>query len=149
MYSPSDSEVVEELKSKHCTKYTPMQYCIWSELIVGGLHISYSDAPDNNTMFNRAGGGAKSKSKCDESPVAQALTDAATAITSVLTPKSSTVTARSRNSPAKLFENRSNLYRQLSELHSLKSAGVLTVEEYAMEKEAIMELLQQLKSRVS
>ena len=80
-----------------------------------------------------------------QSPVAQALTEAATVLTSALAP-----TGRaqgSKSSPAKLIENRSNLYKQLSKLQALKGAGVLTEEEYMEEKATIMEILKQLKSK--
>ena len=137
--------LVDELKDKHTTKYTPMQYRIWGELIVGGQHVSMEEAPDNNSMFNQAGGGNKGKPKDVQSPVAQALTEAATVLTSALTPK--LPAARSRNSPAKLIENRSSLYKQLQELQALKGAGILTEEEYTGEKAAIMDMLRQLNSK--
>ena len=44
-----------------------------------------------------------------------------------------------------LIDSRSKLYKQLSELQTLKSAGVLTNSEYATEKETIMDLLKQPK----
>ena len=66
----------------------------------GGQHVSMEEAPDNNSMFNQAGSGTKGKPKDVQSPVAQALTEAATVLTSALTPKLPDV--RSRNSPAKL-----------------------------------------------
>ena len=60
------------------------------------------DVPDNKTMFRRAG---------DQSPMAKALTDAATAITTILSCKPSTsgqgsVTVGNSASPAKHIENR-------------------------------------------
>ena len=67
------------------------------------------ETPDNNRMFNRAGGGNKGKPNDVQSPVAQALTEAATLLTSALVPK--LPAARSKNSPAKLIENRSSLER--------------------------------------
>ena len=143
--------LVDQLKDKHTTKYTPMQYRIWGELIVGGQHISMDEAPENNSIFDRAGGGTKSKSKDVQSPMAQALTEAATALTSVLSPKpTATLTGRAqgaRSSPAKLIENRSSLYKQLSELQALKGTGILTEEEYTGEKAAIMQILKQLNSK--
>jgi len=47
-------------------------------------------------------------------------------------------------SPAKIIENRSKCYKQLSELNNLKAAGVLTEEEYQLEKEAVMTTLKTL-----
>ena len=116
---------------------------------MGGQYISMEEAPENNSMFNRAGGGTKSKSKDVQSPMAQALTEAAIALTSVLSPKpTATGCAQgARSSPAKLIENRSSLYKQLSELQALKGMGILTEEEYTGEKAAIMEILKQLNSK--
>ena len=64
--------MVDQLKEKHEVKYTPMLYLIWGELNIGGQHGSMDEAPDNNSMFNRAGDGMKTKPKDVQSPVAQA-----------------------------------------------------------------------------
>ena len=91
------------------------------------------------------------KKKKSESPVAQALTDAATAITPALSakesqepPQSITQPSTSVSSPAKLIENR---FKQLLELKNLKSCGVLDDDEYAGDKVTIMDLLKQLNSK--
>lgn len=42
--------------TKHGTQYTVMQLRIWAKLIAGGLYSSTSDAPSENSMFERAGG---------------------------------------------------------------------------------------------
>lgn len=47
-------KIVDELKVKHGEVYTPMQFRIWAEMIVGGVHISQDDPP-STTMFNRSG----------------------------------------------------------------------------------------------
>lgn len=129
--------LVDELKDKHTTKYIPMQYRIWGELIVGGQHVSMEEATTPCLIELVV------EIKDIQSPVAQALTEAATVLTSALTPK--LPAARSRSSPAKLIENRSSLYKQLSELQALKGAGILTEEEDTGEKAAIMDMLRQLK----
>ena len=82
------------------------------------------EASDKKSMFNQAGGGNKGKPKDVQSPVAQALTEAAIVLTSPFMPK--LPAARSRNIPAKLIENRLSLYKQLSVLQALKGAGMLT-----------------------
>lgn len=48
------------------------------------------------------------------------------------------------SSPVDAIESRSKLYKQLSDLSNLKSIGVLTEGEYLSEKQAIMNLLQNL-----
>ena len=85
--------------------------------------MQMNDASDNNTMFRRAD---------DQSPMAKALTDAATAITTILSRKQSTsgqgsVTVENSSSSAKLMHRkRSQLDKQLSELQNLKGCGVFT-----------------------
>ncbi len=94
-------------------------------------------------LFTRAGGTTPSPSKSDHG-VAEALTRVANQISRALTP----VQASNRNtlgaSAAKLIENRSKCYKQLSELNNLRSAGVLTEDEYHSEKDAIMATLKSL-----
>ena len=76
-------QAVESLNEKYGNNYTPMQYRIWSELHVNGMHTDL-DKPPNNSMFKKAGGSTpstKSKQSGSESispEVAQALTWAAT-----------------------------------------------------------------------
>ena len=49
-------ETVDVLKEQHSeSTLTPMQYCIWAEMLESGLHTSYDDPP-KTTMFQRAGG---------------------------------------------------------------------------------------------
>ena len=76
--------------------------------------------PDNNSMFNRSGGGTKSKPNDVQSPVAQALTEVLTA--SALTPRLPTGHAQGscKMQPRKTVENRSSLYKQSSELQASK-----------------------------
>jgi len=48
-------KIVNELKELHEQQYTPMQYRIWGEMIIGGLYSSKTEAP-NTSVFSRAGG---------------------------------------------------------------------------------------------
>lgn len=144
-------EIIDDLKSKYGTQYTIMQLRIWAELIAGGLYSSTSDPPDNS-MFQRAGGSSSGPKKKDQTGTAfaQALSEAATAITCALSGPAKTTPghgAITTSSPAKLIDSRSKLYKQLSELQNLRSMGILTDAEYATEKETIMSLLKELKSR--
>ncbi len=140
-------DTVDQLKARYGSNYTQMQFRIWAELVVGGMS-SIDGPPSNNSMFRRAGAGASEKN--EKRDVTQTLTNAITAALSAkdnqesqqLTPRSSTSTS----SPAKLIENRSKLYKQLSELKNLKGCGVLDDEEYAAEKATIVDLLKQLSS---
>lgn len=134
-------EVVGELKAQHGQQYTPMQYRIWGEMIIGGLYSSKTECP-STSMFVRAGGNQPKK----KSDVAEALSEVAKHVSAAfsgavpLGRSASGTTA----SPAKSIDNRSKCYKKLGELNSLKSAGVLTEDEYQCEKEAIMATLKKL-----
>ena len=101
-----------------------MQYRIWGEMVGGGLHSSLDD-PRNTSMFARAGGSTPNCKGSDQSFDLLPIRYHESVPTS----------------PAKLIENRSRCYRQISELNNLKIAGVLTEEEYQMEKHAVMATL--------
>ena len=52
---------IKELKECHANAgYTVMQFRIWAEMFVGGVHPSLDEAP-KSTTFLRAGGGAAPK----------------------------------------------------------------------------------------
>ena len=147
-------DLVEQTKAKYvASEFTQMQLRIWAELIVGGMCSGTDDPPSSNPMFLRAGDGNYKKKS--ESPVTQALTNVASAITAAFLtrqpqePPTSSTQRQSTgvSSPAKLIENRSKLYKQLSELKNLKGCGVLSDAEYATEKASIMVLLKQLNPR--
>ena len=139
-------KIVNELKELHEQQYTPMQYRIWGEMIIGGLYLSKTKAP-NTSMFSRAGGKEPKK----KSEVAEALDEVAKHLSSAFAgvvpsgKHASTSTSYSVvASPAKSIDNRSKCYKQLGDLSELRSSGVLTEEEYLHEKEAIMITLKKL-----
>ena len=47
--------------------------------------------------------------------------------------------------PAKNIDSRSKCYKQLSEFSNLRENGILSNEEYMLEKSAVMAVLKQLK----
>ena len=123
-------DTVDHLKERHGSKFTSMQLRIWAEMITGGMYTSKE---------------SQSKKVSEQSPstVTRAITDAACAITNALSPKPSTTLPiqGASCSPIKAIESRS---KQLSELNSLKSIGILTEGEYVSEKQAIMDLLKKI-----
>jgi len=94
-----------------------MQLKIWGEMINGGSY----DNPPTTSMFSKAG----STPKRSGPSVNQVTVDAANAIMSSFSGRASPV--------FKLIEDRSKSYKQLLELHSLKSANVLSETEYQAE----------------
>lgn len=114
--------ILKELKQRHGeSAYTPMQYRVWAEMSVGGVHISTETPP---TTFVRAGGNC-SKKKTDASSLNSK-------------PTSST------GSPAKVIDNRSKCYKQLSDLKNLHESNILSEEEYSAEKNTILDMLKRL-----
>lgn len=127
--------ILTDLKSKHGTTFTPMQYRIWAEMVAGGVHCSCDDHP-NTSMFLRAGGvGTKKKGHTTTTVISDAITQ----LTTALSPKP--VPTSSGRSPAKLIENRSKCYKQLTELKNLVQIGVLSEEECDAERNAIIDIL--------
>ena len=129
--------IVADLKQKHGNTYTALQYHIWAELIDGDL--ACSTEPPENSMFSRAGRGAggSTTQKKTQSDVSEVLTEIAKHISGTFNPPSNSGSNQS-------IDNRSKCYKQLSELNDLKLAGVLTEEEYTVEKGAIMNALKKL-----
>ena len=121
-----------------------MQFQIWSEMIVGGIHSSFEDPP-TSSMFARARSGKKKGE--GNTPMAEALTRAAS---SALSPRSSLPSNQPLGtSPSKTIDSPSKCYKQLNDLNNLKASGILTENEYAEEKESVMSLLRKLKSNDS
>ena len=100
-------KTIDDLKAKHGESFTPMQYRIWAEMTVSGLHKSYDSAP-TNPIFLRAGGDYPRKKLPSGNDT---LTQAITAIASAISPRPSPVPAssiQSFGSPSKVIEGRSN-----------------------------------------
>ena len=95
-------------------------------------------------MFKRAGKNASESSKSKESNLSEVITHATEALSSALAPKTSIPVGQS-TSPAKKIDSRSKCYKQLSELNNLGENGILSNEEYMLEKGAVMAVLKQLK----
>ena len=138
-------DTVDQLKAKYGSSYTQMQFRIWAELIVGGM-CSIDRSPSNNSMFKGAGAGDEASKNVTQT-LKNVITAALSAKDNQESQQSTSRPSTSMSSPAKLIENRSKLYKQLSELKNLKGCGVLDDEEYAAEKATIMDLLKQLSSK--
>ena len=135
--------MIDDLESMHKDAYTSMQYRIWSEMIVGGLHKSTdtADTAPTNPLFLRAGGSyPKKKTATSSDTLTQAMADILSALKPGCTPTANPVV----NSPAKIIDGRSKCYRQLSELKNLVESGLLTDKEYRLEQDVIMNTLKKL-----
>uniref|UniRef100_A0A1X7V1K6 Uncharacterized protein n=1 Tax=Amphimedon queenslandica TaxID=400682 RepID=A0A1X7V1K6_AMPQE len=112
---------IQKLKDNYGTLFTPMQYRIWSEMIISSLHSSF-DEPPKTSMFHRVG------STCQSSK------------------KDAISTTSTISSPGKLADVCTRCYQQLSELSNLRSNGVVSDVEFEEEKNAIMATLKTLNN---
>ena len=111
-----------------------MQYRLWGEMIVGGVHKSLTDAP-KTSMFARCGGDTLSSKK---SKGVGAVVDAVQQLGAEMRVSTS---GSNSTSPAKLIDSRSKCYKQLGELKNLRDSDLLSQEEYSRERQAIMAIL--------
>lgn len=100
---------------------------------------SIDEAP-TTTMFVRAGG-ATPKRRTTADVVSQAIGKLSSALSPTV---SQSPVASNSQSSAKVIENRSKCYRQLGEIKNLKQCGLLSEDEYDVEREAIMDTLKSL-----
>lgn len=130
------SRILQQLKEKHKDRFSNFQLRIWSEMIVGETHSSLEDPP-TSSMFERAGGKGK---KANSITLPDAISQMSTAISSIAYKAPPTATC----SPIKSIDMRSKCYKQLSEINNLRVVGILSEEEYAVEKCAVMDALKKL-----
>lgn len=122
---------MDSLVQKHGKNFTAMQYRIWAEMVCAKFHSSMDTSP-TTSMFLRAGGGTPTR----KNNVAQALNVIANQMTS---PISSSPQKRSS-----VIDSRSKCYKQLMELHNLKTHDILTPAEYDIEKKSVVDTLHSL-----
>ena len=108
----------------------------------GGLHESLSDPP-STSMFMRTGS-KSTESKKREASTGDSISLAINHLASAIAPKAPSAQEPAHNIPATTIENRSKCYKQLSELKNLWESDLLSDEEYAIEREAIMGMLRSL-----
>ena len=136
------SLIIASLKKQHGDLYSPMQYRIWGEMKAGGLHESLSDPP-STSMFMRTGS-KSTEVKKREASTGDSISLAINHLASAIAPKTPSAQEPAHNIPATIIENRSKCYKQLSELKNLWESDLLSDEEYAIEREAIMGMLRSL-----
>lgn len=111
-------DTIDKLREKHGTRYSPMQFCIWSEMIQGGIHSSLTDCCPTSSMFVWAGGknGAGRKKKDGSiAGIGEIVKEAAVAISSAFSSQPSLQPSSGNplgSSPAKLIDSHSKCYKQ-------------------------------------
>ena len=104
-------------------------------MIVGGIYDNYINAP-SSSMFVIAVGSTPNRTKeadTDSSEVVEVLNLISAAYSSPNLAKSSP-----SQSPLKMIDGRSKCYKQLADSSNLKDSGIVTVDKFKSEKEAIM-----------
>jgi hypothetical protein len=107
---------VDELKLKHGTTYTNIQYRVWAETLEAQNHSS-TDNPPTGSFFKSQG--RKSNT---------------TSISG--TPGPSTSTALT---PQKVAQLRSTYIQQIKELHDLETCGAITNDHFVKQRDLLLE----------
>ena len=119
-----EEQVKDTIDEKHGTRYSPMQFRIWSEMLQGGIHSSLTDCP-TSSMFVWAGGETGTGRKKDNL-IGEIVKEAAVAISSAFSsrpPLQSSSGNPLGSSPAKLIDSRSKCYKQLSDINYEELVG--------------------------
>ncbi len=136
------NELVEELREKHESAYSMVQYRLWAEMLTAKTHDSLDEAP-SAPMF----GGKRPRGKPGYTgELNEALTGMAQTICNVLSPRATQINPSSGAcpSPTKIVDLRSKYIQQLSDLVKLKDIGALTDVEYEEQRVTIVNSMRKL-----
>ena len=109
-------ELVDELKLKHGTTYTNIQYRVWAETIDAQNHSS-TDNPPTGSFF-------KSQGRKQSNP----------STSGTCTPGTS-----SPLTPQKVAQLRSTYIQQIKELHDLQTCGAITNDHFVKQRDLLLE----------
>ena len=143
------SDIVDELKLKHESKYTMPQMRLWARMIASGNHESLDDPPLIPALTGIA---PKRRRESLSSVVAGVASSIANAIrpeirpTRPISPSKSAPSSIPGRSPGQISNLRLKLLQELRELQQLLELNVLTPEEFAEQKEIVLERLRKLTS---
>ena len=132
-----ESRVVElkkQLREKHGSTYSGIQFSVWAETIAAGNHDSLDNPPTGIMNFG-------SRPRGRSSNFEEALTNAVGKLASVISP---TPVTRGINSPSKSVELRGKYLQQLKELVNLRDIGALTENEYEEHRSIIVDQMRKL-----
>ena len=139
------NEIKSQLRQKHGSRYSNVQYALWAEMMVGGTHES-TDEPPPVPMF----GANRPRGRPSSGNPADALTEVAGKIASALSPDGSRQARTSvgnYSSPTKSVELRGKYIQQLKEMVNLHDIGALTDEEYEEQRSVVVSLMRKLTSK--
>ena len=129
------NEVKTQLRDRHGSLYSGVQYTMWAEMIVAGSHESLEEPPQC-PMFG-------TKRPRGQASSLAVLTDIAGKLASAVSPQISSTP--NPNFPTRLVDLRGKYLQQLKEIVHLRDIGALTPAEYE-EHRAVVNLMRKLSS---
>lgn len=108
-------DIVDELRAKHKTVFTNLQYRVWAETVVGGRHESLNSPPKGSFFKKSAHSPERTVEKLP------------TAIT-----------------PIRAADLKSTYIKQIRELHSLLDIGAITEADFQKQKKVILDQMDKL-----
>ena len=128
-----------QLRKRHSSTYSGVQYAMWAEMLVGGGHDSM-DEPPAAPMFGAAR--ARGKPSPSNANLTEAFKAMAGSIADALSPRP--VSSSGSDSPSKAVNLRGKYIQQLKDLVNLKEIGALTEDEYQEHRSVIVNLMRKL-----
>ena len=138
-----ESRVVElkkQLREKHGSAYSGIQFSVWAETIAAGNHDSLDNPPLGILNFG-------SRPRGRASYFEDTLTNVVGKLANALSPTPSCTTTsvtKGMNSPSKSVELRGKYLQQLKELVNLRDIGALTEDEYEEHRSIIVDQMRKL-----
>ena len=135
---------MSELRERHGTTYSSVQYRLWAEMKMAHTWDSLEKHPPYPMFGEKRHRGHSSSSELNE-----ALTGLAKSISVALSPapqasNSNVSSGATLQSPTKTAHLRSKYMEQLSDLVKLREIGALTSEEYAEQRQVIVDSMRKL-----
>jgi hypothetical protein len=135
--------IVSELRERHGTTYSAVQYRLWAEMKMGRTWDSLEKQPPYPMFGEKRHRGHSASGELND-----ALTGLAKSIVGYLSPQPNTSHVISSSSatlsPAKTAQLRSKYMEQLSDLVKLREIGALTNEEYDEQRQVIVDSMRKL-----
>ena len=147
------NDLKTQLREKHGSQFSGVQYALWAETIVAGTHESLEEPPPV-PMFgaqrprghNRSSGNLTDALSVMADKLATALTQPSNSSTLTSSTLSSPSSSSSNYcSPSKSAELRGKYIHQLKEIVNLRDIGALTGEEFEEQRCVIVNLMKKLQ----
>ena len=108
-------DIVDELRVKHKTMFTNLQYRVWAETIVGGRHVSLTNPP-KGSFFKKP----------------------------IHSPERTMENSSAPITPVRAADLKSTYIKQIKELHSLVDIGAITQADFQKQKQVILDQMDKL-----